>query len=38
MKPQHRALLAVGTDPARLLDALNRQRLKPVTVTMSLRP
>jgi hypothetical protein len=23
MKPQHRALLAVGTDPARLLDALN---------------
>ena len=23
MKPQHRALLAVGTDPERLLDALN---------------
>jgi uncharacterized protein (TIGR00730 family) len=23
MKPQHRALLAVGTDPGRLLDALN---------------
>jgi hypothetical protein len=23
MKPQHRALLAVGTDPVRLLDALN---------------
>jgi hypothetical protein len=23
MKPQHRALLAVGTDPARLLDSIS---------------